>query len=186
MKALEHPPNIRMVVDANHHLSFTAPHEAGHTLVILKGKIHPIASGLPIRRIHVVEGMGPVVALSTFKPGQVFNISAGQTLPRCRQILLDPQQVNGRAGRRSAERLPSHFASEGMVLQVKESGGALDVSEGFRTGHLLPLEHLARTERPFELAHEFLQVVLHDTVQRHQVSVDVVEDFNRRGLWTHC
>ena len=51
------------------------------------------------------------------------------------------------------------------MLQIEESRGALDVGEGFRAGHLLPLEHLARTERPFELAHEFLQVVLHQTVQ---------------------
>ncbi len=72
-----------------------------------------------------------------------------------------------------------------MVLQVEKTGGALDVSEGFRAGHLLPLEHLARTERPFELAHEFFQVVLHNAVQRHQLAVDVVEDFNWRGLGTH-
>ena len=66
-----------------------------------------------------------------------------------------------------------------MMLQVKKSGGALDVGEGFRAGHLLPLKHLAGTERPFELADEFFQVVLHDAVQRHQVAVDVVEDLNR-------
>lgn len=65
------------------------------------------------------------------------------------------------------------------MLQVAEPGGALDVDEGFRAGHLLPFEHLARAERPFELAHELFQVVLHDAVQRHQVAVDVVEDFNR-------
>ena len=28
-------------------------------------------------------------------------------------------------------------------------------------------------------------MVLHDAVKRHQVAVDVVEDFNRRGLGTH-
>jgi hypothetical protein len=28
-------------------------------------------------------------------------------------------------------------------------------------------------------------VVLHNPVQRHQVAVDVVEDFNRRGLRAH-
>ncbi|MNR48183.1 hypothetical protein D3C85_1673900 [compost metagenome] len=72
-----------------------------------------------------------------------------------------------------------------MVLQVEKSGGALDVGEGFRAGHLLPLEHLARTERPFELAHELLEMVLHHAVQRHQVAVDVVEHFNRRSLGSH-
>jgi hypothetical protein len=35
------------------------------------------------------------------------------------------------------------------------------------------------------LAHKFFQVVLHDAVERHQVAVDVVEDFNRLGLGPH-
>ncbi|MNN75615.1 hypothetical protein D3C81_1919310 [compost metagenome] len=72
-----------------------------------------------------------------------------------------------------------------MVLQVEESRGALDVGKGFRAGHLLPLEYLTRAERPFELTHELFEVILHHTIQRHQVTVDVVEDFNRRGLGSH-
>ncbi|MNT70056.1 hypothetical protein D3C72_2084110 [compost metagenome] len=60
------------------------------------------------------------------------------------------------------------------MLQVKESRGALDVSEGFGAGHFLPFEHLPGAERPFELAHKFFQVVLYDAVQRHKVAVDVV------------
>ena len=85
----------------------------------------------------------------------------------------------------SAERLPADLAGEGMVLQVEESGGTLDVGEGFGTGHFLPLEHLPGAERPFELAHKFFQVVLHHAVQRHQVAVDIVQDFNRGGLGSH-
>jgi hypothetical protein len=38
-----------------------------------------------------------------------------------------------------------------MVLLIEESSGALDIGEGFRAGHLLPLEHYPRAERPFEL-----------------------------------
>ncbi|MNE73629.1 hypothetical protein D3C80_1696510 [compost metagenome] len=72
-----------------------------------------------------------------------------------------------------------------MVLQVEKSGGTLDVGEGFDAGHLLPLEHLARAERPLELAHKFFQVVLHHAVQRHQVAVDVIEHFHRRCLGPH-
>ncbi|MCY1377870.1 hypothetical protein D9M69_654650 [compost metagenome] len=72
-----------------------------------------------------------------------------------------------------------------MVLQVEESRGALNISEGFWAGHLLPLKHLARAERPFELAHDLFEVVLHDAVQRHQVAIDVVEDFNGRRLGSH-
>lgn len=72
-----------------------------------------------------------------------------------------------------------------MVLQVKKSGGALDVGKGFGAGDFLPLEHLSRTERPFEMAYELFEVVLHDAVKRDQVAVDVVQDFDRRWLGLH-
>lgn len=72
-----------------------------------------------------------------------------------------------------------------MVLQVEKSCGALDVGEGFGAAHLLPLEHLPRTVRPFELAHELFEVVLRHAVQRHQVAVDVVEDCDRCCLRPH-
>jgi hypothetical protein len=78
--------------------------------------------------------MSTVVALSTIKPGEVFDIGAGQSLPCGREVFLDPQQVNGRASGRGAERLPGDLAGEGMVLQVEEPGGALDVGEGFQDG----------------------------------------------------
>lgn len=57
MKAIEHPPNVWVVVDANHHLPFAATRESGHALIVFKRKIHAIAGRLPVRRIHVVEGM---------------------------------------------------------------------------------------------------------------------------------
>ena len=72
-----------------------------------------------------------------------------------------------------------------MVLQVEESGGALDVGEGVGAGHFLPFEHLPRAECPFELAHKLFEVVLHDAVKRDQVAVDVVEDFDGRWLGSH-
>lgn len=185
MEALEHSANVWMVVDTDHHFAFTAAHEVGHPLVVFERKIHAVTGSLPVRRIHVVERVSTVVAFGAFKPGEVFDVGTRQTLPRGREVLLDPQQVDSRTSGRGTKRLPRHLAGKSMVLQVEESSGALDVGEGFRAGHLLPLEHLAGTERPFELAHEFFQVVLHDAVKRHQVAVDVVEDFNRRGLGTH-
>ena len=106
-------------------------------------------------------------------------------MPRDREVLLDPQQVDGRASGRGAERLPGDLAGEGMVLQVEEPGGTLDVGEVFGTGHFLPLEHLAGAERPFELAHEFFKEVLHDAIELHQVAVDIVQDFNQSGLGSH-
>lgn len=77
MKAFEHPADFRMVVDADHHLAFAAPHEVGHTLVVLERKIHAIPGGLPIRRVHVVKGMGTVVAFCAFKPWEIFDVGAG-------------------------------------------------------------------------------------------------------------
>lgn len=52
-------------------------------------------------------------------------------------------------------------------------------------GHLLPLKNLARAECLFELADELFKVVLDDAIQRHQVSIDVVQDFNGGGLGAH-
>ena len=69
-----------------------------------------------------------------------------------------------------------------MLLQIEEAGRALQVSQGMRWGILQPLEHLAARQRPFELAHEFLQVILDDAVQVDQLAVDVVQhlDLGRR------
>jgi hypothetical protein len=43
---------------------------------------------------------------------------------------------------------------------------------------LEPFEYLPARQRPFELTHEFLQVMLHDAVQIDQLAVDVVDHFN--------
>lgn len=185
MESFEHATDVGVVVDADHYLALAAAHEVGHPFVALERKVDAIAGGLPVRRIHVVERVGTIVAFSAFKPGEVFDVGAGQALPRGREVFLDAQQVDGRGGGRRAESLPGDLASEGMVLQVEESGGALDVGESFGAGHLLPFEHLPRTERPFELAHELFEVVLHDAVKRHQVAVDVVQDLHGRWLGLH-
>jgi hypothetical protein len=72
-----------------------------------------------------------------------------------------------------------------MLLQVEESGGALDVRQRLRAGHLLPLEDLARAKCPLELADELLKVVLHHPVERDQVAVQIVEHFDRCWLGAH-
>jgi hypothetical protein len=64
----------------------------------------------------------------------VLNVGAGQARPGGREVFLDPQQVDRRASGGGTERLPGDLAGEGMVLQVKESGGALVVGEGFGAG----------------------------------------------------
>ena len=96
VKALKHPPDIRVVIDTDHHLPFAAAHEIRHPFVVLKRKVHPIPCGLPVRRVHVVKRMWPVIPFSTLKPGQVLHISARQALPSRRQIFLNPQQVDGK------------------------------------------------------------------------------------------
>ncbi len=81
MKPFKHPPNVWMVVDAYHHLPLTPPHKISHALVIFKREVHTVPRRLPVRRVHVVEGMWPVVALCALKPRQVFNVGAGKALP---------------------------------------------------------------------------------------------------------
>lgn len=91
MKAFEYTADFWMIVDADHHFAFAAAHEIGHSFVVLKRKVHAVAAGLPVRWIHVVEGVSAVVALCALKPGEVFNVSAGQAQPRSREIFLDAQ-----------------------------------------------------------------------------------------------
>ncbi len=185
MEPFKQASYVRVVIDADHHLSFACPHEISHALVVLERKIYTIPSRLPVRRVHVMEGVRPVVTLGALKPRQVLDVGARQTLPGRRKVLFDPQQVDGRTGRRGTERLPTDLASEGVMLQIEETGGALDIGEGFGACHLLPLKHLARAECPFELADEFFKVVLDDAIQRHQIAVDVVQDLNGGGLGAH-
>jgi hypothetical protein len=67
-----------------------------------------------------------------------------------------------------------------VVLQVVKPRGALDVGERLRAGELLPLEDLAAGQGPLELPDELLEVMLDDSVEVHQLAVDVVEDFRPR------
>ena len=70
VKTLKHPSDIRVIVDADHLLTFATAHEVGHPFVVFKRKVHSIPCGLPVRRIHIVKRMAPVIALSALKPRQ--------------------------------------------------------------------------------------------------------------------
>src|SRR5450830_1591039 len=76
VEALEHTPNVRMIVDADHHPALAAPHEVGHPLVVLKRKVDSIAGSLTVRWVHVVERVRTVVALGAVKPGEIFDVGA--------------------------------------------------------------------------------------------------------------
>ena len=96
--------------------------------------------------------------------------------------LFDAAQVDRRTGRRSAEGLAGDTTAKGMLLQVVEAGGALDVRHGLQRRGLHPLEYLSAGDRPFELPDELFEVVLHHPVEVHQLAVDVVEDFDLRRM----
>lgn len=68
------------------------------------------------------------------------------------------------------------------MLQVIETGRALNVGQRFAGGDLRPLEYLTAAERPFELAYKLFEVVLHDTVQIDHVAIDVVDDLHLRRI----
>jgi len=121
VKAFKHATDVRVVVDADHDLALAATHKVSHPLVILEREVHAISSGLPVRWVHVVERMSAVVALSTIKPGGIFDVGAGQSLPCGREVLLDPQQVDGRASGGSTKGLSADLPGEGMVLQIEKT-----------------------------------------------------------------
>lgn len=170
-----------MIIDAQDGLAFDLPHQLRHGLVLRPFKRHPIALGLPVRWVHVKQGMRPVVALDALLPVQVLDVGAGQTEVRSTQVFLDAQQVQRRGRGRRAPGLALHLAAEGVVLQVIKACRPLQVGHGLRRGVLQPLEHVSAGECPFELAHKLLEVMLQDTVQVDQFAVDVVPQCCRPG-----
>ena len=104
-EAFKHAADVWMVVDADHHLALAATHEVGHPLVVLDRKVHAVAGGLPVIRAPVVKRLRTIIAFSTFKQVEVFDVSTGQALRGGREALLDPQQVDGRSSRRGPSNL---------------------------------------------------------------------------------
>lgn len=71
-----------------------------------------------------------------------------------------------------------------MVLQVEETSGPLNVGQRLWSCHLLPLEYLTRRDRPLELAHELLEVMLHHPIEAHDIAVQVVQHLSLSRNWT--
>lgn len=69
VEAFENTPDVRVVVDADHHPALAAPHEHGHLLVVLEGEVDTVTCRLPVRRVHVVKRVRSIVAFSAFQPG---------------------------------------------------------------------------------------------------------------------
>lgn len=80
MEAIEDAPDVRVIVDADHHLALTPAHEVGHALILLEKEIHAIAGGLPVRRVHVEERVRSIIAFGASEPGQVLDVGAGEAL----------------------------------------------------------------------------------------------------------
>ena len=160
VKTVKHPPNVRMIVDGQHHFSLAGTHDFGHLFVLFKAELDAITLGLPVRRVQVEEAVGAVVALHAVLPRQIFDVGAAQPQAGGAQVFLYAAQVDRWAGGGGTERLAGDFAAEGVLLQIKEPGGTLDVGQRLRPGGLLPLEYLAAADRPLELAHELFHVVL--------------------------
>jgi len=129
MEVLEKPTNVRMVIDTDHHLAFATAHELCHALVVLEWN--------PPRTRRSASKAGPCSggcehgrSVPHIQAREIFDIGTRQTLPGGRKVFLDPQQVDRRAGSGVTERLPGDLVGEGMVLQIEESGGSLDVGGG--------------------------------------------------------
>lgn len=106
METVKSSPDVWLIVDADPHPVLATTHEVGHALVFHERKIYAIACGLPVRRVHVKEHVRSIIALGAVEPRQILDVGAGEALPRGRQVLLDTQQVDGRAGGGRADQLP--------------------------------------------------------------------------------
>ena len=122
--------------------------------------------------------MRPVVPAYALLPVQALDVHALQTQPGGAQVLLDAHHVGCRCRGSSAPALTLHAPTKGLVLQVIEPGGPLDIGQRLAGRDLRPLEDLAAAQRPLELTHELLQVVLHHPVKRDHVAIDVVDDLH--------
>ena len=76
-QTVEDAADIRVIVDADHHLAAAAPHDRSHRLVLVQLERDAVAFYLPIGRIKVKERVGPVVALDALLPVQVLDRGAG-------------------------------------------------------------------------------------------------------------
>ncbi|MCY1305963.1 hypothetical protein D9M70_557950 [compost metagenome] len=179
MIVAEHPTDIGVVVEADDGLALDFPNQLGHLLVLLEAERHPVAFGLPVRRVAIKQSVRPVVTTDALGPAQVLDVGVAQTQVSSGERLFDPQQIEaGRLGGGCTVALAVHPPAERTLLQIVEPGRPLNISQGLRSGLLQPPEHLTATQRPLELADELLQVVLYDSVQIDQVAVDVVEHLN--------
>ena len=116
MKAIEHSPDIWVIVDADHHLALAAAHEVSHPLIVLEREIHAVTGGLPVRRVHIEEGVRAVVFCNANIPRKVLDGGARQTEVRRREVLLDPTQVDDGSRGGGTEVLTSNLPTEGVVL----------------------------------------------------------------------
>src|SRR5690606_30196959 len=95
---LEHPPDLGVVVDGQHHLALGATHPGGHALVLLERELHAITLRLPVGRVEIVQSRRTVIALDHLMPRTVLDNDVGQAQVDSAEFLLDPQQVKARAG----------------------------------------------------------------------------------------
>src|SRR5260364_77241 len=184
-KARKYPPHLRMVIDRDHQLALAVAHDFGHTLILLEFEGDIVACHLPVGRIQIEEGVGPVVPLNTVLPVQVLDRHAAQTQIRLGSTFFNAQQIDGRPGGGCSKTGISELSAETMAVHIVEPRRALNFGQRFGTGHFLPFEHLTAGDRPFELTDKLFQMMLHDPVQIDQFTIQIVDDFDGRGFGPH-
>lgn len=73
----KHSPDIRVIVDANHHFALACPNEVGNSLVFIKAKLGPVPLVFQYWVGHIVKGMGPILLLGALQPRKILDVCAG-------------------------------------------------------------------------------------------------------------
>jgi hypothetical protein len=73
--------------------------------------------------------MDPVITLHVLVPIHVLDVRALQTQVRRREVFFDAQQVDGGTCGGGPPRLSIDLPAEGLLLEVEEPDGALDVCQ---------------------------------------------------------
>lgn len=86
------------------------------------------------------------------------------------------------ASSRCAKSSPTEATAERCSLQIEIGGGPLDIGEGVGIDLHEPLKFVPCDQGVFELAVQFLGVVVDCSIEGDQIPVKIVDDFGPRGL----
>lgn len=176
--------HLRHIIQREYELAAHFSQSLREFLEVALGKIEAVKLAPEIGRVEVEKRAGAVVALQDVLIRQVFNLHAEEPVVRVFDKVGKTLRIESRRLLDGVAECPvAHEPSVGVLLQVEKAGAALDVGEELRILCLQEIEPLAAHDHEFHVAHEFFVVRLAHAEERHDFSVEIVQDLDRRRLF---